>query len=574
MATTGLLTPELSRIGRRLIRMGVVGKWIGILGAGPLGLALTTDIQSMPIMLASLGVLALVNVVVWRHDWEQAIRDGAAPRQVELWGMLVLVVATANVALAIPRDGSWLYFVAIAAFFSVLLPGWAALRVVLASVVAVATWGVAADVPAPTIVTAALGGVLISLVAHGTADMLARVVSESERRARALATVAQSARAVASLNPDIVPQRVADAAMNLGFDAVYVSHWHGDGHEAVAVRTRDIPPFEAGPLPVGPAVREAVASREPVVTEDYLSSPDAHPVMRRFGIDAVVVVPVVLDGEVVKLLTGGVFGPRIDPVQLEAFDLLGGLLEQSLRNARRYERERAAVATLDELGRLKDDFISNVSHELRTPITVIIGGLQTLHERRHMLTEDTQETLLRRALANGETLQTTLEALLEFAQVERAGIEGGMARIDVVALVRGSVDRLSSLLAGHDVRVEAPRDAPVCVAHHQIERVVDNLLLNAARHTAEGTTVWVRVGVDDSRVRVEVADDGPGIQAEDLPRLTDRFFRGGHGDTRETRGLGLGLTLAHTILEAHGSGLEVSSSPGQGATFAFELPMA
>lgn len=142
-----------------------------------------------------------MNVVVWRHDRERAIAEEAAPRQVELWGTLVLVVTTVNVALAIPREGSWLYFVAIAAFFAVLLPGWAALRVVLLSVVAVAVWGLAGGVPAPTIVTAALGGVLISLVAHGTADMLARVVNESERRAQALATVAQSARAVASLAP-------------------------------------------------------------------------------------------------------------------------------------------------------------------------------------------------------------------------------------------------------------------------------------------------------------------------------------------------------------------------------------
>lgn len=117
------------------------------------------------------------------------------------------------------------------------------------------------------------------------------------------------------------------------------------------------------------------------------------------GFDAVVEVPVVLDGQVVMLLSGGRVGPRIEPPQ-------------------------------------------------------------TLHEHRHRLTDETHETLLRRALANGEALQTTLEALLEFAHVERAGIDGGLARVEVVALVHGSVDRLSSLPAGHDVRVDnAPRGA-------------------------------------------------------------------------------------------------------------------
>ncbi len=136
------------------------------------------------------------------------------------------------------------------------------------------------------------------------------------------------------------------------------------------------------------------------------------------------------------------------------------------------------------------------------------------------------------------------------------------------------MDRLSSLLEHHVVRVDVPRTAPVSAATHQLDRVVDNLLINAARHTPRGTTVDVRVEVTDHTVRVEIADDGPGIAEEDLPRITDRFFRGGHGDTRETRGLGLGLTLARTILEAHGSQLRVSSSPGRGACFSFELPLA
>lgn len=573
MATTGLLTPDLGRSARRLVGVGVIGTWLGILVAGPLNLLLGTDIRSLPVLLTGLGLLALVTVAVWHHDWEGAIADGQASRRAEVWAVVVLAITTSNVVLAIPREGSWLYFVAIATYFALLLPARATVRVMVLSTAGLVAWGVAAAVQGPIIVTAALGGVLLSLVAHGTAGMLARVIGESDRRARALATVAQSARAVASLDADVVPERVADAGIQLGFDAVYVSRWHGDGHEAVAVRSRGIPPFERGPLPVGPVVRAAVASREPVVVEHYLSSHGPHPAIVRFGIDAVVVVPVLLDDEVVELLAGGMVAPRVEPLQVEALVLLAGLLGQSLRNARQYERERAAVATLDELGRLKDDFISNVSHELRTPITVIIGGLQTLYDHRGDLTGERSETLLRRALANGKALETTLEALLEFAQVERSGVDAGLVRVDLVTLVHESVDRLSGLLAGHDVRVEVPTEAPVRVVPHQLDRVVDNLLLNAARHTPEGTNVWVRATRSDGRVRVEVADDGPGIAAEDLPRVTDRFFRGGHGDTRGTRGLGLGLTLAQTILEAHGSELQISSPPGQGARFAFELPV-
>lgn len=574
MTTTGLLAPDLVAIGRRLIATGVVVKWVGILGAGLLSPLLTNDIRSMPVFLGAEVVLAGMALVVWRHDWPRAIAAGAASRHAELWAAALLLVVTVNVTVAIPRPGSWLYFLVIGAYFALLLPGWAMVRVMALSLAGLVTSGVVAGEQAPTIVTAALGSVLLSLVAHGAADMVARIVGQSERRARFLATVAQSARAVASLDADVVPERVADAGMQLGFDVVYVSAWHHDGHQALASRGRVMPAFGGESLPVGPVVRAAVESRDTVVREHYLSWTDAHPTFREHGIDAVVVAPVVVDDVVVQVLAGGVQASRLEQSQVEAFTLLAGLLGQSLRNARRYERERAAVATLDELGRLKDDFLSNVSHELRTPITVILGGLQTLEQHGHALPPETREVLMRRALANGETLKTTLEALLEFAQVERGDVTPPPQRVDVVALVHSALDRLSTLLADHRVTVAAPDVAHVRVTTHQLDRVVDNLLLNAARHTPDGTRVRVQVTADGDCVRVAIEDDGPGIAPEDLPRVTDRFFRGGPADTRGTRGLGLGLTLAQTLLEAHGSRLQLASPPGRGASFAFELPQA
>lgn len=574
MATTGLLVPDLDRIGRRLVDTGVGVTWIGLLGTGALGPFLTSDIRSMPVFVVCVGLLAALNVVVWQHDWGRAVADGKAPRHAEWWAVALLLMVTLNITVAIPRQGSWLYFVVVSAYFALLLPGWAAVRVMALSTVGIAAWGVAAEVEVPTIMTAVVGGLLVSLVGHGTADMVGSTVAQSERRACTLATVAQSARAVASLNPDVVPGRVADAAIQLGFDMVYVSAWHDGAHQALASRSQLGLTLGGGAMPVGPVVTAAVAARDTVVREHYLSFDDAHPTFRAHDIDAVVVAPVVVDGEVVQLLAGGMRAPRLEQSQVEALTLLAGLLGQSLRNARRYARERAAVATLDELGRLKDDFISNVSHELRTPITVILGGLQTLYRHAHELPPETRETLMRRALANGEVLKSTLEALLEFARVDRGVTGSRLHTLDLAALVHSSVDRLSSLLEHHVVRVDAPHRAPVSAATHQLDRVVDNLLINAARHTPEGTTVDVRVEVTDSSVRVEIADDGPGIAADDLPRITDRFFRGGHGDTREARGLGLGLTLAQMILEAHGSQLRVASTPGHGASFSFELPLA
>lgn len=561
-------------MGQRLLRLGVLVLVLGVVGVGPLGLLLTEDVRSIPVLLVVLAIFLATAWVVWRHDWSAAIARGHAHLQAELWAAVVLVGTVVNVTVAIPRPGSWLFLLVIAAYFSLLLPHAGTARVLVGCVVGVVlTEGVAAGAGAPAVLTACLGVTMAGIVAHGTADVIATVVAESERRARMLATVAQSARAVASLDPDEVPRRVADAGMQLGFDVVAVTDVADGAHRPVVERSILGTVFTDAPIPIGPMIRRALDERQTIVRDDYLGGESPNPQLAAKGVNAVVVAPVVVDGEVVAVLVGGRTARALDPIQTEAFTLLGDLLARSLANARQFEREREAVATLDELGRLKDDFISNVSHELRTPITVILGGLQTLDERAADLPDVVRRRLFRSAVSNAESLQSTLESLLEFARVDQGRpSRGDLVPVDVVEVVHGCVHRLDSLLAGHEVRVEAPAPVVVRMVEAQLDRVIDNLLLNAARHTPAGTRVEVTVRATPTGARVAVIDDGPGIAPEDLPHLTDRFFRGGESTTRTTRGLGLGLALAQSILVAHGSQLQVDSSPGAGTCFWFEVP--
>lgn len=572
-ATGGLLSPELERIGRRVVRLGVLVTWVGVVGIVPVSL-LAADVQSLPVFVGCVLLLAALNLVVGGHDWGRSIREGTAPVRAEIWALVLVTVVTANLAVAIPRPGSWLYFLVIAAYFALLLPPPRAARLVVLSLAAAIGVGLSAGASSAVMATSGLGIALVSLLGAGTADMIGRVVTVSERRAQLLAVVAASAQTVTSLDPEEVPERVVDAVMQLGFDVAVVSERNGDEHGVTVERSRLGPVFDPGPLPMGPMVRQAVATREVQVREHYLSGARPNPQLHAHGVDAVVVAPVVVDQEVVALLVGGLRTATIDRSRVEAFRLLGGMLSHSLANARRFERERAAVATLDELGRLKDDFLSNVSHELRTPITVILGGLQTLQQHEEQLDPATRRDLMRRAVANAESLQSTLGALLEFARIERGGVGTRLQVVDLAQLTHRSLDRLSSMLAEHHVAVHTDGAAPVRAAVDQLDRVIDNLLLNAARHTPPGTHVDVYVQVRDHLVRVEVVDDGPGVAPEDLPHVTDRFFRGGPGNTRQSRGLGLGLALAQTILEAHGSGLEIWSAPEAGSRFAFQLPRA
>ena len=570
----GLLSPEVHRVGRRLVWLGVGALLLSSVGILALTLALAHDVRSFAVFWTCMGLLLLTAVVVARHDWETAILAGRAHRHAETWAWAMLLVVAVNTSLAIPRPGSWWYFLIIGAFFAVLLPTPGAMRITAGAIVGAAAAELGAGSDGPTLVTASIVIMTVGLVGHGIGDMVTRVLADARRRAELIATVAESAELVTTLDPTQVPERVANAAMELGFDVVVVTERDDHQHRMVVERSRIGPVFDAASFPMGAMVREVVESRRLVVRHHYLHSPQPNPQMAARGVDAVVISPVIVDHDVVALLVGGMCEPEIDQSRLEAFTLLGRLLSQALGNARTFARERAAVAELDELGRLKDDFLSNVSHELRTPITVILGGLQTLQQHEGRLPEQTRAELMRRAVANAETLQSTLGALLEFARIERGAVDVSLQRVDLATLAGNGVDRLSSVLDGHHVRVEADAPTPVLGAPGQLDRVVDNLLLNAARHTPAGTTVTVRVRAVGAMARVEVEDDGPGVAGDDVPRLTDRFFRGGPSTTRESRGLGLGLALSQRILEAHGSRVDVWSEPGQGSRFSFELPLA
>src|SRR5439155_10448771 len=146
--------------------------------------------------------------------------------------------------------------------------------------------------------------------------------------------------------------------------------------------------------------------------------------------------------------------------------------------------------------------------------------------------------------------------------------------VDLSRLVRGCVNRLSSLFVERTLTSNVTPDVWVVADPHLIERVVENLLANASKHTNADAHVTVELQRADDQSLVSVADDGPGIAPDDLQHLGERFFRGGDVLTRGTRGTGLGIAFALEVLELHGSDLEVETELGVGTTFSFRLPLA
>lgn len=372
----------------------------------------------------------------------------------------------------------------------------------------------------------------------------------------------------ASLEAERVFDVVVDAVVACGFDIANIGVVRDGVFHAVATRglPEDPPPTPAAAGIAGRALQED----RTIAVADYQSHPDR--LSHRSRVRTAVATPIRTERGVRGTLIGARTrpgGPSADDVEM--LELLALHAGHALSVVSQYEDEQQVVARLRELDALKRDFVSNVSHELRTPLTVIKGLGRTLATRQGALDPDQVGQLLDRINANVRRLGAMLGGLLDF---NRAGGQLRLERrpVEVAGLIREVVSRFAPMLERHRVELQLPPSALVDVDPVLIEHVLENLLGNAAKHTPPGTQVVVEVvaGRRDG-VQIRVRDDGPGIAQEDLPRLTQRYFRGS-GREGVVEGSGVGLSLVNEILQAHGATLEVESGDRSGTTFSFVLP--
>ncbi len=295
------------------------------------------------------------------------------------------------------------------------------------------------------------------------------------------------------------------------------------------------------------------------------------------------------------LVSAFAFGPGVDPVVLVPRLAALGVFALALRTimhrvelaltdaeearadlAAQVAAERAVNDRLRELDELKDDFVSIASHELRTPLAVILGLSQTLSHRWERLEDEQRRDLAGRVESHARSLEGIVATLLDTARLQRGALEPRHEPVQVQALVGASMHRMAILLRDHRVQVHVDVLGDACVIGDRalLDRVLDNLLSNAARHTPPGTLVDVVAEQVGDEVRFAVADAGPGVRPEELDRLGQRFYRAGDPDARTRDGVGLGLALVSDVLDVLDSRLEVSSELGAGTTFAFRLPYA
>ncbi len=218
---------------------------------------------------------------------------------------------------------------------------------------------------------------------------------------------------------------------------------------------------------------------------------------------------------------------------------------------------------------MKTVFLQSVSHELRTPLTALMGLSVTVSEHLERLGPERSIALLKRVVANAHKLDRLLSDLLDIDRMSRGVLTLRVAPTDLSSLVMRTLDDLeetSHALVSDIEPVTIGADGP------KVERIVENLIHNAVRHTPEGTRVFVRTRAVPGGAELVVEDDGPGIPHELTGQLFDPFTQGPASATAANPGTGIGLTLVARFTELHGGRVNVSEREGGGASFRVWLP--
>jgi two-component system OmpR family sensor kinase/two-component system sensor histidine kinase BaeS len=222
---------------------------------------------------------------------------------------------------------------------------------------------------------------------------------------------------------------------------------------------------------------------------------------------------------------------------------------------------------LESSERERRRLLADVTHELRTPLTIMQGNLEALLDGVY----PADAVHLQPILEETRVLSRLVDDLRTLSLAEAGAITLHREPTDVARLLTDSVASFRAQADGAGVALVTANDDALPQADVdpvRMREVLSNLLSNALRYTPRGGTVRVAASASDARIRVSISDTGPGIAADALPHVFDRFYK-----SDESRGAGLGLAIAKSLLVAHGGDIEATSKLGQGTEMLFTLPV-
>lgn len=237
---------------------------------------------------------------------------------------------------------------------------------------------------------------------------------------------------------------------------------------------------------------------------------------------------------------------------------------------------RVLNATFDRLEKTferQKQFTADASHELRTPVTILLSEIRRILKRER--TPEEYRAVLTTCQDAAERMRRLIEALLLLAREENRTVDPAKdgEPCDLADLARQSTEHLRPLATDRQIVLKLDLAAAPCRGDSAaLLMLIDNLLSNALKHHTGAGIVKIATGSVEGRAHLSVTDDGPGIAAEDLPHIFNRFFRGDKSRASKSDHSGLGLAIARTIAENHSGHLSVENQPGRGARFTFSCP--
>jgi two-component system, OmpR family, sensor kinase len=240
---------------------------------------------------------------------------------------------------------------------------------------------------------------------------------------------------------------------------------------------------------------------------------------------------------------------------------------------------QARAAALAESDRVRRQLLADVSHELMTPLSAIRGYVETLGMPELTLDEGTRRRYLDIAHQETHKLEAIIGELLDLARLEGGGNTLDEEEVLADDLFRRVADRHRPVLCERRITLEsstAPGTPRIWGDADRLEQALQNVAANAIRHTPDGGKVTLLAEPDGHRVRITIADTGPGIPAEHLPHIFDRFYKAdaSRAGTQVPSGSGLGLSIVRAIVVRHGGEVRAANAPGGGAVFTLTLPAA
>lgn len=235
------------------------------------------------------------------------------------------------------------------------------------------------------------------------------------------------------------------------------------------------------------------------------------------------------------------------------------------------------ISKEQQLEEMKLDFVSMAAHELRTPLTAIRGYASLLDMQHHADFDDTGKETINRLLISSANLANLIDNLLNVSRIERNMFNVESKPVDLTSTIKSIFDSLQQQAQTKNLKlsITIPEKLPLVLADSfRIGQVLTNLIANAINYTPENGSIQVRAEEKDGMVQVAVTDTGQGIPKEALPKMFSKFFRVSGSLEQGSKGTGLGLFIAKSIINIHNGKIWVESELGKGSTFTFALPIA